>query len=594
MAVDRFDDDGPTARYVIGRLSGFIAPHWRGLVLSMLMLVALAALELLKPWPLKFIVDGVLGESELKGTTLYLLIGVTSAVVALAAFEGLIGYKQTEFVNRAGRTIIFDLRAALFSHVQRLSLEYHNRKRSGDLITRVTSDVKALKEVLVDSIVEIVYSAFFLVGMVVVLLWLDWQLALMAMFAGPPLYLLLLRYTRQIKMLSRREREYEGALASVLHESLAAVRLTRAYNREELTRGQFEEESAGSLELGLEATMAGARFSWITDIVRAAILALVLGFGAQRVMADSMTVGDLLVFLSYVQSFYKPIQRTMKHVTKVTKAMARAERVVEVLDTREFVEDRPDARPAPAFAGRVEFDNVTFAYGEGPPVLEGIDLVIPEGRVTALVGPTGAGKTTLASLIPRLYDPSRGSVAIDGTDVRNYTLASLRAQISLVLQESLLLRASIADNIAFGRPGADLDDIVAAAKAANAHEFVSALADGYNTEVGERGETLSGGQRQRIAIARAMIRDAPILILDEPLTGLDDESGVAVLEALERLMVGRTVIVITHQMSTVERADYVCVLEHGRLVEEHRQNGAGRRAIASTVEIPAFPVRAKQ
>lgn len=584
-------DDGPTIRYVIGRLSGFIRPHWHSLGMSVLMLVALAALELLKPWPLKFIVDGVLGDAALTGTTLYLLIGVTTAIVGLAAFEGLISYKQTEFVNRAGRTIIFDLRAALFSHVQRLSLEYHNRKQSGDLITRVTGDVKALKEVLVDSVVEIIYSVFFLTGMLGLLLWLDWQLALMAAFAGPPLYFVLVHYTRQVKVLSRREREHEGALASVLHESLAAVRLTRAYNREELTRGRFEEESAGSLEQGLEATLAGARFSWITDVVRAGVFALVLGFGAQRVMANSMTVGELLVFISYVQSFYKPIRRMMKNMNSVTKAMARAERVVELLDTREFVEDRPDARPAPRFTGRVEFDNVTFAYGDGPPVLQNIDLVIPEGRVTALVGPTGAGKTSLASLIPRLYDPRKGTVAIDGVDVRHYTLASLRAQISLVLQESLLLRASIADNIAFGRPGASKDDIVAAATAANAHEFVTALADGYDTEVGERGETLSGGQRQRIAIARAMIRDAPLLILDEPLTGLDDESGHAVLEAMERLMAGRTVIVITHQMSTVDRADYVCVLQDGRVVEEHRQNG--RRVHPSTVEIPAFPVRAK-
>lgn len=562
------DQEHLPAWRVIRRLGRFVLPHWVPIAATLVLLLAQAGVDLLKPWPLKFILDGILQEESLEGRTLYLLIGTTALVVAVALFDGLFSYRRTYFINRAGRQIVFDLRSALFDHINRLSLQFHSRKRTGDLITRVTGDVKAINSVLTDSLLEVIYSVLFLSGMIALLLWLDWQLALLTMLAVPFLYLLLLRYMSQVRALSRAERRHEGALASVLHETLGAVRLTRVFNQEDEARKRFREESEGSLESGFAATLAGARFSWFMDVIRAVITASVLGFGVHRVMTGSMTAGDLIVFYAYVRGFYSPLRTTMKHTARATRALARAERVVEVLDMKEGVSDLPGARRAPRFQGNVAFRGLTFEYDRGAPVLRDIDLDVPAGRVTAIVGATGAGKTTLVSLIPRLYDPTAGGVLVDGEDIRAYTLRSLRDQVSMVLQESVLFRSSVAENIAYGRPSASFRDVVAAAKAANAHDFITALPDGYETVIGERGDTLSGGQRQRVAIARAIIRDAPILILDEPLVGLDAESGAAVLEALERLMEGRTVILIAHDLSLAQRADHVAILGEGRVAQK--------------------------
>jgi ATP-binding cassette, subfamily B, bacterial len=411
------------------------------------------------------------------------------------------------------------------------------------------------------------------VGMFAVLLWLDWRLTLLVMASTPLLFLAVFRYTVQIKEYSRAERKREGALATLVHEALATVRLSRVFDHDESARQKFQTESAASLESGLAATLSEERFSWLVDVLGGLVTALVLGFGVYRVMEGDMTPGTLIVFVHYVNSLYRPLRTAIKHANKITKASTRAERVVELLSLEEGVTDHPGARPAPRFRGAVEFRNVTFAYEPDRPVLREINLSVPAGQVVALVGATGSGKSTLVSLIPRLYDPREGAVLIDGHDIREYTLRSLRAQVSMALQESVLQRASIADNIAYGRPSATPEDIVAAARAANAHDFITALPEGYATEVGERGVTLSGGQRQRIAIARAIIRNAPIVILDEPLTGLDAAAAASVLEALERLMKGKTVIIITHQLSIVQRANRLVVLEDGRIAQQgtHRE-----------------------
>ena len=563
------EEEHPPARYVIQRLSKFALPHWKPIAITFVFVLFQAGLALVGPWPMKLIIDDILlSEEALEGATLYLLIGITLFIVVAAMLNGLVSYQKAKYINLAGRTIVFDIRVALFEHIQRLSLQYHSRRQTGDVMTRVTSDVKALKEVFTVSIIQVAYAVLFLIGMSVVLLWLDWQLALLTMVATPVMYVLVIRYSQKIRVFSRRERKTEGAAASVLHETLGAIRLTRLFGREEEARDRFSEESYASLETGYEATMAGARFGWAVEVIRSGLTATILGFGVVRVISGDMSPGDLIVFYAYSRAYYRPLRTTMKQYTKITKAMARAERVVELLDEETGVTDLPDARPAPPFTGTIEFRGVSFEYEPGHPVFDKLDLLIPSGKVTALVGPTGVGKTTLASLIPRLYDPTAGSVLIDGVDIREYTLQTLRAQTSMVLQETVLFRSSVSENIAYGRPDATPGEIVAAAKAANAHEFITALPDGYDTELGERGETLSGGQRQRIAIARAMIRGAPILILDEPLVGLDVESAQAVLEAMNRLMAGKTVIVITHQLSTVQRADHVVILEEGRVVQQ--------------------------
>ncbi len=562
------------------RLRRFILPQRKTISLGVLLLLGEAGATLLKPWPLKFVFDDILNGKSLEGTAVVLLVGSSSLVVVVAALDGLLSYLAAVHLNRAGRIIVFDLRSSLFDHIQRLSLQFHNRRSTGDILTRVTADVKALRDVLTESLAEILKSVLFLIAMGAVLLWLDWKLTLVVIGAAPLLFLVLLRYTNRVQTHSRAERKREGALASVLHEALETIRLTRAFNQEEKTKKRFQTESLAGLESGLAAELTGERFSWAIDVLGAIVIAAVLGYGTQRVMTGELTPGTLLVFVSYARDFYKPLRAVTKHVNKFNMAAPRVERIVELLDVKEAVSDLPGASPAPQFRGQIEFCDVTFDYQFSEPVLRGIDLTIPEKQVTAIVGPTGAGKTTLISLIPRLYDPTKGTILVDGRDIRKYTLHSLRSQISVVFQESVLLRASIGENIAYGCPFATREDVVTAASAANAHDFIMALPEGYDTEVGERGETLSGGQRQLIAVARTIIRDASIVILDEPLAGLDAASAAAMLEALRRLGSGRTVIAITHNLSLLQLADHVVVLNDGRVVQQgHHHELAGTAGI---------------
>lgn len=549
------------------RLRRFLRPHVASLVLGSLLLLGIAALDLLKPWPLKVVLDDILAPGVHHSTTTLLAV-VALSVVAIALVEGLMSYLLVRFLNRAGRTVVFEVRTELFDHIQRLSLRFHSRRSTGDLLTRVTSDVKALRDVLTESLAELVNSALILVGMAVVLLWLDWQLALVVIGAAPLLFLAMHRYTHQVREYSRAERHREGGLATVAHEALATMRLSRALGREDEARQRFERESQASLESGVAASLAEERFAWVVDVLAALMTGSVLWFGVQRVQAGAITVGTLVIFISYVRGFYKPLRTALKQAAKISRASARAERVLELLDESEVVTDAPGARRAPRLRGRIEFRKVSFAYEPARPALTDVDFAVPEQALTAIVGPTGAGKTTIVSLVPRLYDPTHGSVVVDGADVRAYTLASLRSQVAVVMQEPVLLAASIAENIAYGRPSASQAEIVAAATAANAHAFVEALPDGYETVVGERGETLSGGQRQRIALARAFVRRAPIVILDEPLVGLDAEAAAEIVAAIERLRATRTVLLVTHDIALARTADQVVVLRDGRVVEQ--------------------------
>jgi len=554
------------------RLRAFLVPHWRAIGLALVLMTAEAAIDLFKPWPLNLTLDVILKRDALAGSTLSLLVAISLLIVALAVFEGLFAYLAALQLNRAGRTLVFELRSALFDHIHRLSLQFHNRRSTGDVMTRVTSDVNNLREALTESVAEIVKNVLFLVGMGAVLFWLDWRLSLILLAATPILCLAMIRYGARVKERSRVERRREGALAAVVHETLGTIRMIRVFNREEEARRRFRAESTASLESGLAATMTGERFSWMVDVLGDVVTALVLAFGVQRVMKGAITAGTLVVFVSYIRSFYKSLKGAVKHAARVAKAAAPVERIVELLDVGEGVNDLPGAVQARRARGLIEFQNVSFAYEPQHPVLNEINLVVPAGRLTAIVGRTGSGKSTLTSLIPRLYDPTSGRVLIDGEDVRGWTLRSLRAQISVVLQESVLLQASVAENIAYGRTDATFEEIERAARAANAHDFIAAMSEGYDTVLGERGETLSGGQRQRIAIARAIVRNAPIVILDEPLTGLDTTAAAAVVEALNHLMEDKTVIVITHHLSTVKHADHIVVLSGGRIVQQGRHD----------------------
>jgi len=407
-----------------------------------------------------------------------------------------------------------------------------------------------------------------LVGMMLVMLYLNWAFTVIALMVAPALFFVVYHYTHRIKNASRAMRRQEGEVVSVLEEVLSSIRVVKAFAREDYEQKRFERESRESVEKALLARNFKAKLPPLVEIIVAAGTCLVLWYGARLVLSGALTSGELLVFLLYLGKMYKPMRELSKMTDTVSKASVGWERIREVLENETQVRDMPGAKRAPRFKGKIEFEHVRFAYNGDGAVLEDLNLDIKPGQMVALVGPTGAGKTTIVSLLPRFYEANGGVIRIDGVDIRKFKQKSLREQISFVLQETLLFRATVAQNIAYGKPQASHEEIVRAARLANAEEFIERMADGYETMVGERGVTLSGGQRQRITIARAIIRNSPILILDEPSAGLDAESEKLVFDALENLMQGKTSIVIAHRLATVRRADVIFVIDRGRVVEQ--------------------------
>jgi len=550
---------------------------------------------LARPWPLKFLFDDVLTEESLTtgdlGSVQYVLVAVAVAIAGIAILDGVLGFLQQYVLRAAGQKVAFRLRVALFGQMQRLPLSYHDRQRTGDLITRVTKDVEKVQDLVTQNIVDASSNFLTLAGMLIIMFLLDWQLSLAMLGLAPLLALATGQYRRRVKLAEGDVRRKEGDIASLAQETISSIRLVKAFGREGFETDRFEEHSGEALDANLRVTRTEAAFSAIISVLTALALAALVWLGAQRVISGHLSLGTLVVFIQYLRDFYSPIRTLSKLSGHVSRTMVRAEKIAEVLQEEPTVKDRPDAQPAPSFTGHIQFEDVGFGYIPGHPIIFGASFDVRPGQVVALVGPTGAGKSTMAALIPRLYDPTEGRVLIDGTDIREYKLASLQSQLSFVQQNSVLFRASIRENIAYGRPEASFDEIVAAAKIANAHEFIMALPDGYDTVVGERGETISGGQRQRIAIARAVVRNAPILILDEPTTGLDARSERMVLDALDHLMEGRTTIIIAHKLATVRRADLILVVEGGRIAESgsHQELAAlgGRYAELCSLQEPA-------
>jgi len=558
-----------------------LRPHAKALALGLLAVIGGTIADLLQPWTLKIVFDNVLKPGSLKGhgwlNHLILATAGTDrlAILRFAAVAALViavagatcSYWEKYLTTSVGQWVMHDLRRTLYSHVQRLSLSYHDHKQTGDLISRVTSDIDAIQSFIASGVLGVFINILTLAGMVGVMFYVNWRFTLIALSVAPGLFAVVFSYTRRIKKASREVRKKEGEIVSVIQEVLTSIRVVKAFAREDYEQQRLEEESLESVEIALRARGLKAKLSPLVEIIVAAGTSLVLWFGARMVLQGDLSAGSLIVFILYLGKMYKPMQELSKMTDAYAKASVGYERIREVLATDREVADLPNARPARRFRGRVEFDNVSFHYEEGSPVLGGVTLRIEPGQTAALVGPTGAGKTTIVSLIPRFYDPVSGVVRIDGQDVRGFTQKSLRQQISFVLQETLLFHGPIWNNIAYGKPGASRAEIYRAAELANAHEFIDKMPQGYDTIVGERGVTLSGGQRQRIAIARAVIRDSPILILDEPSTGLDAASEKLVFEALDRLMEGKTSIVIAHRLSTIRRADAIFVVEGGTIRE---------------------------
>ncbi|MBP1465164.1 ABC transporter ATP-binding protein [Candidatus Chloroploca sp. M-50] len=559
---------------LVRRFQPYLRPQAPLIAGGSLALLGEIAMRLLEPWPLKLLVDYVLVPqvTGLAARPLQLdpplLIAVAALMVlVVAGSRALLAYLSTVALALAGNRVMIELRADLYRHIQRLSLSYHSKARTGDLINRLTGDIGRLQEVTVTAMLPLTANLLTLVGMLAVMLWMNVQLALLALMVIPIFLLTMNRMGKQIRTVAREERKREGALAASAAETLGAIKVVQALGLEPLLERAFARHNQKSLSEGVRGRRLAAGLERRVDGLVALGTALVLWYGATLVLRGDMLLGDLLVFTAYLKSAFKPMRDLSKYAGRIAKASASGERVLEVLDTTPEIRDLPGAAPAPRLRGEVTFDQVSFAYTPGTPVLHDLCLTIAPGTRVALVGPSGGGKSTLASLLLRFYTPTAGRLLIDGRDVRAYTLASLRRQMAVVLQESVLFATSVRENIAYGAPGASFDEVIAAAKLANAHEFILQLPQGYATILGERGATLSGGQRQRIAIARAAIRRAPIILLDEPTTGLDQANERAVSEALEQLTMGRTTFMIAHDLRTVEHVDLILYMEGGEVRE---------------------------
>jgi ABC-type multidrug transport system fused ATPase/permease subunit len=558
---------------------GYLRGAKASLALAALCTLGVTLTELLKPWPIKIIFDYVLLGKTLPGYLSFLgglydsgrttfLVTMTGAMVIIAVLIGAFTYLQVYVTSRIGNELVYTLRRTLFAHLQRLSLSFHNRTRSGEHMTKIVSDTNTLKDVFAESALTGSSHILTFVGMFAVMFLLDWHLGLVVLATLPLLGGTLIYRYRAAKASSRRQRKREAVIATRISEVMSTVPLVQAFGRERHEQERFEAESSEFLEESIRNARIEAVATRSVVVIGALGTAAVVLVGSLQVLAGRMTPGDLLLFTSYVQSMYKPVRNLARLSNKYSKATVSAERISEILEVEPEIQDAPDAVEASELAGEVVFEDVSFDYGDDESVLKNLSFAVRPGQRVALVGASGAGKSTLVSLILRLYQPQEGSIHIDGANIRDYKLESLRRQIGIVLQDSVLFGATIRENIAYGRLNATDEEIEAAARAANAHEFVVRLEDGYDTVLGERGDTLSGGQRQRIAIARAVIRDARVLILDEPMTGLDVESEARIQEALGRLMVGRTSFLITHDLHAVANADLVLLLEGGRVVEQ--------------------------
>ncbi|HEX7292071.1 MAG TPA: ABC transporter ATP-binding protein [Conexibacter sp.] len=577
VAMRRKDDEESPFAFLkdFRRIGPYLRPHRRLAITSLVLMVAAAGMALLAPWPLAILLDTVLGDKPLPSLIGWLGGLSTYELLALAVGAGLVftalehGLAVVDnYVNtKLDQSMVLDLRSDMFRHAQRLSMAYHDSKQMGKLMFQINTQASAVGAVTV-SIPPLLQSVLTLVGMFVVIERIEPVLALLSLTVVPFVYLSAGYYTRHIEPRVYHVRKLEGDSLTIVHEAMSMLRVIVAFGRERHEYGRFRAQGEEAVDARVHLTVRQTVFTLAVTMITAIGTALVLAFGAHHVLQHDMTAGELVVVMGYIASMYKPLEQISTTFSSLQQAFISLRSAFELLETEPEIVERPDARVVRQVRGAVAFERVDFAYRGRRGTLQGVSFRVEPGQCVAIVGPTGAGKSTLLSLLTRFYDPARGRVLLDGHDVRDLTLASLRAQISVVLQEPLLFGASIRENIRYGRLEASDEEVEAAAQAANAHDFVCALPKGYDTPLGERGALLSGGERQRISVARAFLKDAPVLILDEPTSSIDSKTEAVILDALARLIRGRTTFVVAHRLSTIRDADLILAVEGGRVVEQ--------------------------
>ena len=545
------------------RILSYIKPYLHILSIALLCTMLAAAGNLYLPWIFRDMIDKVLNAKDY-----YMLNVISASIVVIFLLRGIFLYGQNYLMSYVGQHVIIDIRSEVFRKLQRLSMSFYDKNKTGTIMSYVTNDVNALQGAMVDNTIELVTEGIILIGSVCAMIYLDWKLTLFTILTFPVVLYFMNYFGKKIRRSGGQIQEATADITSVLQESVSSARVVKSFVREQYEIERFERENEANLKANLKNAKYMATLTPTIEFVAALGVTLILWYGGNNVIAGETTAGSLVAFLAYAVNISNPIKRITRVSGNIQKALAAAQRVFDVLDLREEVRDLPDAKALPAVTGNVSFEHVTFSYNTGDEILHDLSFTAKPGQAIGLVGPSGAGKSTVASLLPRFYDCDAGTIRIDGTDIRHVTLDSLRNQVGIVPQETILFNGSVYDNILYGRLDATKEEIEAAAKAANAHDFIMELPEGYNTMLGDRGVNISGGQRQRIAIARAILKDPRILILDEATSALDTESERVVQEALNRLMVGRTSIIIAHRLSTIKNADRILVLDKGKLVED--------------------------
>ena len=540
----------------------YVKPYlFRGLCAAICTAIAAGGTAYL-PWIIKDMVDQVLKEKNTE-----MLNYIVISIIVVFIIRGIAFYGQSYLMNYVGQRVIIDIRKAVFEKLQRLSLDFYDKNKTGTIMSYVTNDVNALQSAMVENVVEMVTESVILIASIVMMIYLDWRLFLVTFSTFPVVLLFIDQFGKRIRKSGSRIQEASADITSVLQETVSSARVIKSFVREEYEINRFDKENMNNFRANMKYAQLSATLTPTIEFVAAVGVTIILWYGGNSVIDGTITAGSLVAFLTYAVNISNPIKRLSRVIGNIQRAMAAAQRVFDVLDLPETIKNLPEAKALPTVKGQVSFNNVSFSYNPGEQVLNNVSFNVKPGEMIAFVGPSGAGKSTVASLLPRFYDVTDGSITIDGEDIRRVTLDSLREQVGIVPQETVLFNGSVYDNILYGRLDATKEEVEAAAKAANAHNFIMDLPKGYQTMLGDRGVNISGGQRQRISIARAILKNPQILILDEATSALDTESERVVQEALDRLMIGRTSFVIAHRLSTIKNADKIMVLEKGTLAE---------------------------